>query len=161
MSVLRVVRSRISQTNDQPGTLKRLESAPSKFGQSDHAPILSSDADLAVASNRARSRLTGKLGVCVVPMPSEAEVSRVLLLLLHRSESGMRTGDAIVAVSVAFPQITESDLNETVPSGENRWQNRVRWARNDLVKAGLLDPSQHGFWLLTKKGHEDARRIFP
>ncbi len=94
-------------------------------------------------------------------MPSEAEVSTVLLLLLHRSEKGMRAGDAITAVSIAFPQLTEKDFSESVPSGENRWQNRVRWARNDLVKAGLLDPSRHGFWFLTPKGHKEARRIFP
>lgn len=50
-------------------------------------------------------------------------------------------------------QLVEHDLNEidrgVLKSGEARWRNTVRWARNDLIKKGDLDPdAPHGTWRL-------------
>jgi hypothetical protein len=34
-------------------------------------------------------------------------------------------------------------------SNENHWQNRVRFARRQLVDAGIIGPSEHGRWQLS------------
>ena len=48
--------------------------------------------------------------------------------------------------------LSDEVLDETVPSGGNRFQNQVAWARQYLVWEGLLDSSKHGTWKLTEKG---------
>ena len=49
--------------------------------------------------------------------------------------------------------IPQEKLVEMVPT-EPQWQNELRWARNDLRKAGYLDTSApRGVWRLTPKGH--------
>jgi len=48
--------------------------------------------------------------------------------------------------------LSDQVLDETVPSGGNRFQNQVAWARQYLVWEGLLDSSKHGTWKLTEKG---------
>jgi hypothetical protein len=35
----------------------------------------------------------------------------------------------------------------------SKWANMVRWARNDLRKAGLLENAEHGVWRLSASGH--------
>jgi hypothetical protein len=40
----------------------------------------------------------------------------------------------------------------------NRWQNRIQWARQDLVLLGLLDASERGVWKLTPQGQELAEQ---
>jgi len=48
--------------------------------------------------------------------------------------------------------LSDEVLDETVPSGGNRFHNQVAWARQYLVWEGLLDSSKHGTWKLTEKG---------
>lgn len=52
-------------------------------------------------------------------------------------------------------RLMEGALNATdlsvLKSGEPRWRNTVRWARNDLVKSGVLDGNApHGTWRLSR-----------
>jgi len=62
--------------------------------------------------------------------------------------------------------ISDSVLNEVLPSGGLRFRNRVAWARFYLVREGLLDSSKHGVWSLTEKGfktsltYEQSEEIF-
>lgn len=56
-------------------------------------------------------------------------------------------------------QFTEFDLQAT-SSGAVRWQNKVQWARDELVKEQLLEPVEiagRGVWRLTTKGLTAAR----
>lgn len=39
-------------------------------------------------------------------------------------------------------------------SGRSKWKNMVRWARNDLKKAGYLDAPRRGVWAVSEKGWE-------
>ena len=50
--------------------------------------------------------------------------------------------------------IPEDEQEKTLKSGAYRISNQVAWARLYLVKAGLMDSSQHGVWSLTEKGLE-------
>lgn len=94
-------------------------------------------------------------------MPKQAEVRPVLLVVLNLHGGSLPADAAITAVTRAFPQLTPEDLLETVSSGDNRWRNRVRWARNDLLKDSLIDNRTHGVWSLTAAGLAEAQRIFP
>ncbi len=48
--------------------------------------------------------------------------------------------------------ISEAALSEVSKSGNPRFYNRVAWGRFYLAKAGLLDSSRRGVWILTEKG---------
>jgi len=53
-------------------------------------------------------------------------------------------------------EISQDRLVQLVPT-EPQWQNEMRWARNDLREAGLLDETApRGIWRLTTKGIEIA-----
>ena len=62
--------------------------------------------------------------------------------------------------------LDDAILDETLPSGTNKFHNQVAWARQYLVWEGLVDSSKHGTWTLTEKGRTtrlsepDARDIF-
>jgi len=53
-------------------------------------------------------------------------------------------------------ELSDQVLDETVPSGGNRFHNQVAWARQYLVWEGLLDSSKHGTWKLTEKGRDTS-----
>jgi restriction system protein len=48
--------------------------------------------------------------------------------------------------------ISEAAQAETLQSGFPRFDNQVAWARFYLVKAGIIDSSSRGVWMLTEKG---------
>ena len=49
--------------------------------------------------------------------------------------------------------IPEDELEEKLKSGASRVKNQIAWARNYLVKSGLLDDSsKRGIWSLTENG---------
>jgi hypothetical protein len=55
--------------------------------------------------------------------------------------------------------LTSADLL-AVPTGETRWRNTVRWARQHLVNDGFLDPSApHGTWRLSDDGRREVARL--
>ena len=49
-------------------------------------------------------------------------------------------------------KITEEQQQEKTATGVPRFANKVHWARQYLVWAGLLDSSKHGVWSLTDIG---------
>lgn len=48
--------------------------------------------------------------------------------------------------------ISEEEQAETLKNGVSRVRNQVHWARYYLLKAGYLDSSKRGTWVLTDKG---------
>ena len=63
-------------------------------------------------------------------------------------------------------KIPDSQREEILKSGQERFHNQVQWARQYLVWEGLLDSSRRGVWTLTPKGWsaqlsiEDGQKIF-
>ena len=61
--------------------------------------------------------------------------------------------------------LSEDTLNDTLPSGVQRFHNSICWTRNYLVYEGYIDSSVRGVWILTEKGRsavlsdEDTRAI--
>lgn len=68
-----------------------------------------------------------------------------------------------IAINLNLP---EEKLEETLKSGQTKFQNQVAWARQYLVWEGLLESSKHGVWSLTQKGEKtklneiESREIF-
>jgi restriction system protein len=63
--------------------------------------------------------------------------------------------------------ISDATQAEALQSGIPRFDNQVAWARFYLAKAGIIDSSSRGVWMLTEKGrilkhlsHDDALSIF-
>jgi len=55
-------------------------------------------------------------------------------------------------VTKKFPGIKEEDLTETLPSGPNKWQNRIQWVRQALLTKGEISSPSRGVWAITDKG---------
>jgi restriction system protein len=52
--------------------------------------------------------------------------------------------------------LSEDEQNQTLSSGQSRFDNQVAWARFYLVKADILDSSKRGVWSLTEKGRNTS-----
>ena len=86
-------------------------------------------------------------------MPDRASIHPVLLRVLHDLGGQARPRDAIPAVVAAFPEITDEELAEPEANGRGtKLENRIRWARQDLLINGHIDGSERGVWKLTPKG---------
>lgn len=94
-------------------------------------------------------------------LPNEERVFYALFNLLSLSEKGVQAKDAYRILADRFG-LTAGDMqvkmrNET---RERHWNNRVRWARNDLRKKGYLDGSApRGIWRLSAEGRAFARNV--
>ena len=68
-----------------------------------------------------------------------------------------------IAESLRIPQ---KQVEELTGSGQQRFLNRVQWARFYLSKDGFISSSERGVWALTDKGrsgslsHDEAMEIF-
>ncbi|MHB1541450.1 MAG: restriction endonuclease [Steroidobacteraceae bacterium] len=57
-------------------------------------------------------------------------------------------------VIAARLQLCASDLEETIPSGEPRFLNRLYWAHSYLKQAGLLESPRRGIYRMSPLGHQ-------
>jgi hypothetical protein len=83
-------------------------------------------------------------------LPSESD-TRIALheLLLEREPHEVSPTDAYELLARRF-ELTPRLREESMPgTGENHWENRVRFARRKLVTAEYLDGSERGLWRLT------------
>jgi hypothetical protein len=93
-----------------------------------------------------------------VALPKQSRVEPVLLEVLLSLGGSAPPFDAYPRVTERFPELTPDDLARKLKDGRtNQWTNRIQWARQNLVAAGLIDNSEHGIWRLTPRGHELAR----
>jgi restriction system protein len=65
-----------------------------------------------------------------------------------------RAKDVYEEVTKQFRQLTDADLSQTLPSGSNKWTNRIQWARQALVSKGELASAGHGVWSITARGRD-------
>lgn len=62
-----------------------------------------------------------------------------------------RPPEVYAAVAKAM-KLKNSVLDETLASGQSRFENKIAWVRQYLVLSGYIDPSRRGVWTLTEKG---------
>ena len=87
-------------------------------------------------------------------MPTQPEIELPLLKILA-SHGGKVTPDQVYeSINTQFPQLTETDLEELVSGGANKWRNRIRWVRQRLISKGELSSPEFGVWAITPKGIE-------
>ncbi len=53
-----------------------------------------------------------------------------------------------------YPDLTQEDLTSRLDSGGNRLNNRIGWARQDLVLSGDVERTTTGIWVITAKGKQ-------
>lgn len=75
-----------------------------------------------------------------------------LLDVLRDLGGSASTREAIDAVAKKM-KVSAEARSVTLKSGVERFANQVRWARQYLVWAGLLEAGTRGIWALTPKGH--------
>jgi restriction system protein len=85
-------------------------------------------------------------------MPKQREIEIPLLNCLEKMGGKARPQEIYSCVRQHFPELNDSDLAETLPSGGLKWTNRIQWVRQRLVSTGEMASPEHGIWTITDKG---------
>lgn len=93
----------------------------------------------------------------MLPKHKEIEV-RLLEVLVELGGQG-KPREIYPHVTKKFSKITDEDLAGTLPSGENRWTNRIQWARQRLIEKGEMYSPSRGIWAITDKGRKRVETI--
>jgi restriction system protein len=93
-------------------------------------------------------------------LPSKDNLHLPLLKVLSSAKEGsMLAREAVLKVKSFYPEITPEDMASTLDSGGNRLNNRIRWAKQDLVLSGDIDDSAGwGIWRITDSGVRRLKR---
>ncbi|MGB9887947.1 MAG: winged helix-turn-helix domain-containing protein [Moorellales bacterium] len=96
-------------------------------------------------------------------LPTKESICLPLLKVIADAGGRLTMGEAIRRVEAFFPELTEEDKLQLLPSGKTRrWVNRVQWARQDLVLKGYLDrKTAKGIWQITEQGKEYLESEWP
>lgn len=70
-------------------------------------------------------------------LPTYDQLMLPLMRLLSELDQPIKISDA-ADVLAERSNLSEEDLNQTLPSGKNIFKDRVSWAKTYLVKAGLI-----------------------
>ena len=76
------------------------------------------------------------------------------LLDALRALEGEATPDAVYQWIAENQQISTEELSRTTKTGRSLYKNRIRWARQYLTQAGLVNGRRRGIWSLTASGRE-------
>jgi MoxR-like ATPase len=87
-------------------------------------------------------------------LPSIQELMRPALEA-HQDADALRASD-LVARMVPLFSMTREEQEERQPSGDNTLVQRINWARDNLVRLGLLERPEHGVTRITEQGRKIA-----
>ena len=87
-------------------------------------------------------------------LPKQKDVEIPLLKVLVELGGQGKPKEIFPLVTKQFPEIREEDLAEVLASGNNKWINRVQWARYELVNKGEMYSPSRGIWAITDKGRQ-------
>lgn len=93
-------------------------------------------------------------------IPKQRQIEVPLLTVLADRGGSARPSDVFEGIKKHLPELNEADLLELRPTGESRFENTVRWARQTLVQRGEVSASVYGVWAITERGRarlEQAR----
>jgi restriction endonuclease Mrr len=85
-------------------------------------------------------------------MPKQREMELPLLRVLKDHGGKAKAQDVYKEISKLFPALTEEDAIEELPSGGNKWTNRIQWVRQQLLDRGEVASAGHGIWEITSQG---------
>jgi restriction system protein len=79
--------------------------------------------------------------------------SLMLPLLLYAEDRQEHSFQEAIANLADLHSLTEDERRQPLPSGtQPLFHNRVGWARTHLKRAGLLEPTRRGFFVITDEG---------
>ncbi len=75
--------------------------------------------------------------------------------VLEASKDGeVRISDVVNQLADQF-QLTDEEREELLPSGKQpTFSNRVHWAKTYLTKAGLVNATKRGYFIITERGND-------
>jgi restriction system protein len=85
-------------------------------------------------------------------MPNQIEMELPLLTAVKKLGGKAKPKQVYTELTQSFPALTSSDLAIQLPSGGNKWTNRIQWVRQALVARGELSNQSHGIWEITEQG---------
>ena len=87
-----------------------------------------------------------------MPIP---DFQTIMLPFLKFSTDG-KMHSFVEATEVLAKQfkLTDAEIDTLIPSGQQRFANRVGWAKTHLKKAGLIDYPQRGHFQITQRGFD-------
>lgn len=91
--------------------------------------------------------------------PHRSDIGEALLREIASRGGSAAPTDVYGALADYF-ELSVEDLARTTESGESRWNNEVRFARDQLVKRGELEHphvSGYGVWKITASGRARIR----
>ncbi len=88
--------------------------------------------------------------ISAADLPLESEVMAALEALLGKKKRAITPSEAYRALADEF-RLTTEQRSRLMENGKVcHWENRVQWARNKLVKAGIMAREPRGLWGLAK-----------
>lgn len=85
-------------------------------------------------------------------IPKQRQIEVPLLTVLAGRGGSARPSEVFEDIKKHLPGLTQADLLELRPTGESRFENTVRWARQTLVQRGEVSSPAYGVWAITDKG---------
>jgi len=87
-------------------------------------------------------------------LPKQKEIEIPLLESLVEIGGQGKPKEIYPLVTKKFPKIRDTDLVEALPSGGNKWTNRIQWVRQRLIEKGEIHSPSRGIWAITDKGRK-------
>jgi len=94
-------------------------------------------------------------------LPKQKDIEIPLLEVLMELGGQGKPKEIYPRVTKKFPNIREEDLAETLPSGGNKWTNRIQWVRQTLIEKGEMYSPARGVWAITNKGRKRVESRSP
>lgn len=76
------------------------------------------------------------------------------VLQVLRNNGGVGSASEIIDAVIEHLHIPDTEVEQTIPSGQSRVRNQIQWARYYLARAGLVDSPKNGVWRLTQEGQQ-------
>lgn len=89
-------------------------------------------------------------------LPTKNEIHQPILDLLSDGKEH-RWSDIVEKLAAHF-SLTNTELNEEVPSGHKRFYHRCSFAMQDLKKDGFVESPKRAHWKITKRGNDHQKR---
>ena len=89
-------------------------------------------------------------------LPTKNEIHQPILDLLSDGKEH-RWSDIVEKLAAHF-SLTNTELNEEVPSGHKRFYHRCSFAMQDLKNDGFVESPKRAHWKITKRGNDHQKR---
>jgi restriction system protein len=79
--------------------------------------------------------------------PERGRIKDALLSEIRRQGGRVKPKDVYEVLADHF-RLSPSDRDRVQENGGSRWENEVRWAKQELADEGKIDRSTYGVWRL-------------